>query len=143
MEEACVSEPGAPCLHESFLFAVGETRNGTVELDLYQSDGHLAIVTLSGFSSWRRVRDADRNGRAQALPRVAETVLIDCVTRQAHCLTVRCTGLDLLFFGSEVRLETEHLAEVEPPHLFGIARGNEYRRRYAHYFTDRRKREGS
>jgi hypothetical protein len=74
---------------------------------------------------------------------VAETVLIDCVTREAHCLTVRCTGLDLLFFGSEVRLETEHLAEVEPPLWFGNARGNEYRRRYAHYFTDHRKREGT
>jgi hypothetical protein len=135
----CVSEPGEPCLHESFLFAVGATGSGAVELDVYQSDGRLSIVRVSGFTSWKRVRDADRITGRQALHRFNETVLIDCITREEHCLTVRCWGIVLIFFGRNIALETEQIAEVAPPHLFGEGPGREYRQKYAKYFTDHRK----
>ena len=37
----CVTAAGLPCLHEAFLFAVGETAEGAVELDVYLPDGRL------------------------------------------------------------------------------------------------------
>ncbi len=139
MHEICVSAPGEPCLHEAFLFAAGETRSGSVQLDVYQANGRLSIVTVSDFTSWRRVRDAQESHSKRTLHHVADTVLIVCITREDHCLTVQAHGLALLFFGQAVRLDIEHVAEVEPPLLFGEERGREYRRKYGRYFQDYRR----
>jgi len=137
--ETCVSAPGEPCFHESYLFAVGETGHATVELDIYRPDGLLCVLVVSGYTSWKRVVDKWYGSGKRTVRRFSDTVLIDCVTREEHCLTIHCGGIDLVFFGRAIDLQMEYVADVESIIWFGEAHGRAYRRKYAGYFTAYRK----
>lgn len=135
VHESCVCEHGEACFHESFVFSVGETAAGMVELAIYQPDGRLSRVSISGFTSWRRTRDSDRIAKKNAIRQFNRTVIIDRIIRQEHCLTIDCHDLAFVFFRGEVVCTSRDVATVEAPHLFGDAPGIEYRKKYMPYFT--------
>ena len=58
MHESCICGHGEPCYHEAFVFAVGETADHVVELDILQCNGRLSKLTIRNFSSWKKSTDA-------------------------------------------------------------------------------------
>ena len=140
MHESCVCQHGEPCYHEAFVFSAGETGRGCVELCVYQGDGRLTRLAVSHFTSWRKAADASGAAGAKATRRARgfhKTVLIDRIVRHEHGLTIDCTGVAFLFFGSEVRMTAVDVDPVDPPQRFGDAAGAEYRRRYIRRFSAR------
>lgn len=144
----CICDHGEPCYHEAFVFAVGQTAGGSVELDILQTNGRLSRLTISNFSSWRKSTDAFRLKSSKKVRRFHKPVLIDRIVRHAHCLTVDCGwyGIAYLFFGSAVTMAVEDVCQVAPPNHFGEGAAEAYRQRYLHYFqrptVTRHKREG-
>lgn len=135
MHQSCVCENGEACFHESFVFSVGETASGMVELTIYQPDGRLSFVSVSGFTSWKRTRDSGRIAKKDAVRHFNRTVIVDRIIRDEHCLTIDCNGIAFMFFGRNVVYTLREVATVEAPHVFGDAPGIEYRKKYMRYFT--------
>jgi len=134
MHESCICGDGEPCYHEAFVFAVGETAGGSVELDILQSNGRLSRLTICNFSSWKKSTDAIHLKSARNVRGFHRTVSIDRIVRQEHCLTIDCFGIGYLFFGSGVTIAAEDVRQVEPPKEFGDGPGEKYRRTYLPYF---------
>lgn len=138
MHESCVCENGEACFHESFVFSVGATASGMVELAIYQPDGRLSLVSVLGFTSWKRTRDSGRIAKKNATRRFNRTVIIDRIIRDEHCLTIDCHDIAFVFFGRNVVYTSREVATVESPHIFGDAPGIEYRKKYMRFFTTER-----
>jgi len=130
MHGDCICRHGEPCFHDAFVFSVGETADRSVELCLYQADGQLSVLSISDFTSWKRIRGG-RKVRG-----FNKTVLIDRITRETHCLTIDCFDIAFLFFGQDVQLRVADVARVASPRLFGDGPGIEYRRKYMKYFNE-------
>ncbi len=134
MHESCICQAGDECHHEAFVFSVGETARGTVEIALYRPNGYLSVLAVAGFTSWKKSRGADRIPGKRSFHGFSETALVDRIVRQEHGLTIECDKVALLFFGPHVRLTTRDVAAVEPPRIFGDKPGIEYRKRYMKHF---------
>ena len=113
MHNDCICQDGVPCYHEAVVFAVGETRD-RVLIDLMQCCGTLCRIHVRGFTSWRRV---DGHGRPVRKHQRAE--IIDRITRDEHALTIDCTRLHLVFFGTRVSLTDEPVGQVDHPRHLG------------------------
>ena len=137
MHDSCICESGEQCYHESFVFSVGETRCGSVEMSILQVDGRLSRLAVVNFSSWKKTGGASRIEATKNLRGFQKTVMIERIQRYEHCLAIHCNEVTFSFFGSDVKIEFEDICQVDPPRLFGEKAGREYRSKYLRFFDAR------
>lgn len=140
MHSDCICRSGESCFHESFVLAVRRGSGGmepstSVDLCLYEPDGQLTVLSVLGFTSWKKVSDTDRvRGKHKTVKN--QPIWIQKIVRQEHGLTLHAYPFSLIFFGEPIRLQHRQLTKVDPPRYWGESHALEYRRKYLALFDE-------